>query len=365
VQKSSGTLYWHGMSGDSLVETDLLGNNVTEYVFFGGKRIARRGPAGQLFYYVADHLGTSRMMVRAGQTSACYSADFYPFGGERVLTNTCPQNYKFTGKERDSESGLDNFIARYDSSTLGRFMSPDEPLIDQDESSPQSWNLYSYVRNNPLTNTDPSGNACVRNANGYFYDDESVGQTCKEVEASQPQKIEVKAPQELPPSAPSADDQRIIDFANEMNKRPILKFVGTVAGTGVVVGATGGAACYYLCSAATATTLGAVGTAGATAAPILYKTGDIIEEVVQTPQGPVKIVGEAVVEGTQLTIKNITVFSAETGEPLSVGVGNMLKALRPLFDGLREAGYTTVRIMGTRVSGANPGRAVDITKTLR
>jgi RHS repeat-associated protein len=44
--------------------------------------------------------------------------------------------YKFTGKERDSESNLDNFEARYDSSSIGRFMSPDpsglalaDPLI--------------------------------------------------------------------------------------------------------------------------------------------------------------------------------------------------------------------------------------------
>jgi RHS repeat-associated protein len=155
VQKSSGTLYWYGMSADPLVETNLQGNSATEYVFFGGKRIARRGPAGQLFYYVADHLGTSRMMVRAGQTSACYNADFYPFGGERVLTNTCPQNYKFTGKERDSESGLDNFGARYDSSSVGRFMTPDPlggSLLD-----PQTLNKYSYVRNNPVTLTDPTG----------------------------------------------------------------------------------------------------------------------------------------------------------------------------------------------------------------
>ena len=166
VQKSSGTLYWYGMSGDSLVETDLQGNNATEYVYFGGKRISRRGPAGQLFYYVADHLGTSRMMVRAGQTSACYSADFYPFGGERVLTNTCPQNYKFTGKERDSESGLDNFGARYDSSQYGRFMSPDwsatpEPVPYANLDNPQSLNLYSYVQNNPVTNLDADGHWCL------------------------------------------------------------------------------------------------------------------------------------------------------------------------------------------------------------
>ena len=164
VQKSSGTLYWYGMSGDSLVETNLQGNNATEYFFFGGKRIARRGPLGGLFYYVADHLGTSRVMVQAGQTSPCYNADFYPFGGERIAKgstgqpiNTCPQNYKFTGKERDAESGLDNFGARYMSSQYGRFMQPDPLLNSGQPWNPQSWNRYAYTENNPLRYTDPTG----------------------------------------------------------------------------------------------------------------------------------------------------------------------------------------------------------------
>jgi RHS repeat-associated protein len=69
-------------------------------------------------------------------------------------------SYKFTGKERDAESGLDYFGARYYASNMGRFMSPDDGS-DQDPSAPQSWNLYSYVQNNPLSNTDPDGNDCV------------------------------------------------------------------------------------------------------------------------------------------------------------------------------------------------------------
>ena len=68
---------------------------------------------------------------------------------------------EFTGKERDSETGLDYFGARYFSGAQGRFTSPDIPLLDQDPSDPQSWNLYSYVRNNPLIFTDPTGNDCV------------------------------------------------------------------------------------------------------------------------------------------------------------------------------------------------------------
>jgi RHS repeat-associated protein len=64
----------------------------------------------------------------------------------------------FTGKERDAETGLDYFGARYMSAAQGRFTSPDIPLIDQHVHDPQSWNLYAYGRNNPLKNVDPTGN---------------------------------------------------------------------------------------------------------------------------------------------------------------------------------------------------------------
>jgi hypothetical protein len=52
---------------------------------------------------------------------------------------------------------------------MGRFMSPDEPFVDQNPRNPQSWNLYSYVLNNPLTNTDDDGrsvNVCTDDGNG-------------------------------------------------------------------------------------------------------------------------------------------------------------------------------------------------------
>jgi len=69
------------------------------------------------------------------------------------------ERHKFTGKERDIESGLDYFGARYMSSTQGRFTSADAPFADQRPSDPQSWNLYAYVRNNPLRFIDPTGRA--------------------------------------------------------------------------------------------------------------------------------------------------------------------------------------------------------------
>src|SRR5580692_1401526 len=61
----------------------------------------------------------------------------------------------FTGKERDTESGNDYFEARYYSSSMGRFMSPDwsakeEPVPYAQMNDPQSLNLYAYMMNNPL-----------------------------------------------------------------------------------------------------------------------------------------------------------------------------------------------------------------------
>jgi RHS repeat-associated protein len=64
---------------------------------------------------------------------------------------------KFTQKERDNETGLDYFGARYYGSTEGRFTSPDPLLSSGRIPQPQSWNRYSYVLNRPLSLVDPNG----------------------------------------------------------------------------------------------------------------------------------------------------------------------------------------------------------------
>ena len=98
-----------------------------------------------------------------------YAYDVVPTSTMRA--DTClssvasARTYKFTGKERDTESGLDNFGARYYASTMGRFVSPDwaanaTAVPYANYGNPQSLNLYSYVRNNPTTTTDPDGHCC-------------------------------------------------------------------------------------------------------------------------------------------------------------------------------------------------------------
>jgi RHS repeat-associated protein len=82
--------------------------------------------------------------------------------------DTVPLAYKFTGKERDAESGLDDFGARYHASALGRFMTPDwdaKPVAVPYAKfgDPQTLNLYSYVENGPVNRADADGHADKEN----------------------------------------------------------------------------------------------------------------------------------------------------------------------------------------------------------
>lgn len=128
-------------------------------------------------YLHTDALGSVRMVT--DQAGAVVSrSDYYPFGGKvdasfndraSIGGYTADPNarQRFTGKERDGESGLDYYGARYYSSAQGRFTTPDAPFADQYEEDPQSWNLYSYTRNNPLKYVDDDGRALKLIVSGF------------------------------------------------------------------------------------------------------------------------------------------------------------------------------------------------------
>ncbi len=110
-------------------------------------------------------LPTPSLAVSVFSENPVYLAEL-PFG-EECLTPPCTplqgtNTRKFTGKERDQETGLDYFGARYYGSKIGRFTTVDpvytwrENLVD-----PQRWNRYAYARNNPLRYVDPDGRQTV------------------------------------------------------------------------------------------------------------------------------------------------------------------------------------------------------------
>jgi RHS repeat-associated protein len=162
IQKTVGsvvTQYVYDVDGQVIHEADGAGNFTAYYIPFAGQLLAQYKNSTTQFIH-KDHLGSTRLVTgMTNPSTPVDTLDFLPFGEQ--LAGDTATTHKFTGKERDSESGLDNFGARFDSSTLGRFMSPDPGNAGASDDNPQSWNGYSYALNNPLTAIDSDGREVV------------------------------------------------------------------------------------------------------------------------------------------------------------------------------------------------------------
>ena len=132
---------------------------------------ARAGAADVVEYYHLDALGNVRLITDENG-DVVERHDYYPFG-EECTTGPCATNpgvgagqpRKFTGKERDAETGLDYFGARYYGSKIGRFTTVDPVYTWNDNLlDPQRWNRYAYGRDNPFRYVDPDGRAIVPKA---------------------------------------------------------------------------------------------------------------------------------------------------------------------------------------------------------
>ena len=113
-------------------------------------------------FYYWDHLGTVRMTAGENPTAANVKIhDYEPYGIEMLpATNQAGNTHQFTGHERDALGGapgvaMDYMHFRYYGSNLGRFMKPDDNSAQRAD-NPQSWNLYTYVRGNPVGLSDPT-----------------------------------------------------------------------------------------------------------------------------------------------------------------------------------------------------------------
>ncbi|HWW59986.1 MAG TPA: RHS repeat-associated core domain-containing protein [Thermoanaerobaculia bacterium] len=109
-------------------------------------------PAGdhQLRFYHADHLGSSSVMTDKDGT-VIRRASYWPWGQDRGVDGTFTPKLQFNFKEKEEGTGFYDYGARLYNPATGRWLSADKYLLD-------GLNRYAYVRNNPWTRIDPTGN---------------------------------------------------------------------------------------------------------------------------------------------------------------------------------------------------------------
>jgi RHS repeat-associated protein len=178
---SGGTTAAYDYDGEGRrVRKTVTGAGTTVFVYDAAGLLAMEmAPAGSdpdtgTRYLTADHLGSTRA-VTDGNGALVDRWDYFPYGqtiptGQSFGNRNLLAGYQaasgvdleFTGKERDAESGLDYFGARYYSGAQGRFTSSD-PLSGTvlHVLNPQRWNMYAYAVNNPLTYVDPDGRDAI------------------------------------------------------------------------------------------------------------------------------------------------------------------------------------------------------------
>jgi RHS repeat-associated protein len=168
-----GVTTTYSYDGDGRRVSKVTGATQSNYVYDAAGQLAAeytsaaaQASACGTCYLTGDALGSTRMITDETATRReCH--DYLPFGEEipraaGCYATTTSNTLKFTGKERDGETGLDYFGARYDSSAQGRFTSPD-PITATPLHliNPQRWNMYSYAVSNPLLYVDPDGRAAI------------------------------------------------------------------------------------------------------------------------------------------------------------------------------------------------------------
>jgi RHS repeat-associated protein len=174
-QKSAGaSSYLYDGAGQRVEKTTASGQTVYVYDAFG-LLAAEYSTVGTpvlctTCYLTTDHLGSTRLVAdQNGNVMGRH--DYAPFGQEipAGVDGRTPVwgagdnvNQKFTGQERDADTNLDFFQARYMSAGLGRFMSADPYNAGADLTNPQSWNGHAYVLGNPLALVDPIRDSVAR-----------------------------------------------------------------------------------------------------------------------------------------------------------------------------------------------------------
>ncbi len=145
------TTYYIGNTYEWRVETS--GSTGVEYYYAGSQRVAMR-VGTTLSYLFGDHLGSTSITTDASG-SLSGELRYLPFGETRYSNGQTPTSFRYTGQREEAEVGLYFYGARWYDPYLNRWIQPDS--IVPDPYNPQDFDRYSYVRNNPVRYSDPSG----------------------------------------------------------------------------------------------------------------------------------------------------------------------------------------------------------------
>ncbi len=135
---------------------ETTGSAWKKYYSFAGQTVAMRDASG-FKYFLSDHLGSVSVVLN-DQGTILEQQRYLPFGQARVMppyASVTSTDFTYTGQRDLSGTGVMDYDARFYSPWLGRFLQPD--TIIPDLANPQSLNRFSYVLNNPVKYSDPSG----------------------------------------------------------------------------------------------------------------------------------------------------------------------------------------------------------------
>lgn len=275
--------------------------------------------AEQTIFYHLDALGSPIAATDEGG-NLLWREEYQPYGDKIQNDPASTINSRaFTGHPHDDTTGLTYAGARHYDPVVGRFMGVDPaPFV---ENNIHSFNRYAYGNNNPFKYIDRDGRVAET-----ALDVVSLGLSIYEYRQN-----------------PS--------FWNGVGVA--VDAIGTVvpfvpAGVGMVRQVGKG-----INSAADAS-----GATNRVTAP--FKSGDVIVKELSTGKGSVEIAAETVINGRTLHLKDIAVYPKGT-DALSLGTREVMALRNQLAAEARGMGFDTLRITGTRLTGANPGKTVDLT----
>jgi RHS repeat-associated protein len=143
--------YLRDQNGNELAVYKIGTDTISIRNYYGSGLIGKVDSVGNNYFYVKDHLGSIRATL--SRTNVVSAQDYYAYGGLITSQSSLGDDrYKFTGKQRDIETGYDYFGARYYDNDLGIWRSVDPMSDSHPGESP-----YVYCSNNPLIIVDDDG----------------------------------------------------------------------------------------------------------------------------------------------------------------------------------------------------------------